>query len=103
MLNTNQREVLVLVAVHGLSYDRVAEICGCEVGTVKSRVNRARAMLKHILLEDALPLQAEGLPVGKRPARPLEPGMSATAAGAAGRLRPKRGSLPGRQGPLPPH
>ena len=43
----------MLVAVHGLSYERTAEVCGCEVGTVKSRVNRARAQLKAILLEDA--------------------------------------------------
>ena len=49
-LKPSQREVLVLVAVHGLSYERVAEICGCEVGTVKSRVSRARAMLKDMLL-----------------------------------------------------
>jgi RNA polymerase sigma-70 factor (ECF subfamily) len=49
-LKPNQREVLVLVAVHGLSYERVAEICGCEVGTVKSRVSRARMQLKEMLL-----------------------------------------------------
>jgi RNA polymerase sigma-70 factor, ECF subfamily len=51
-LKPNQREVLVLVGVHGLPYERVAEICGCEVGTVKSRVNRARAMLKRMLVGD---------------------------------------------------
>jgi RNA polymerase sigma factor (sigma-70 family) len=36
------REVLVLVGVLGMSYDEAAEICGCAVGTVKSRLNRAR-------------------------------------------------------------
>ena len=51
-----QREALVLVAVHGLPHERVAEICGCEVGTVKSRVSRARQQLRQTLLgEDAEP------------------------------------------------
>jgi RNA polymerase sigma-70 factor, ECF subfamily len=58
LLKPAQREVLVLIAVHGLSYERTAEICGCEVGTVKSRVNRARAQLKAILLDDGVPGQA---------------------------------------------
>ncbi len=44
------REALVLVGVHGLPYEEVAAICGCEVGTVKSRVSRARAQLKRTLL-----------------------------------------------------
>jgi len=62
MLSAAHREVLVLVAIHGLPYDEIAEICGCEVGTVKSRVNRARAILKRILLEDELPVDARKLP-----------------------------------------
>jgi hypothetical protein len=33
--------VLVLIGVRGLSYEQAAEICGCEVGTVKSRLSRA--------------------------------------------------------------
>lgn len=61
-LSTAHREVLVLVAVHGLPYEQVAEICGCEVGTVKSRVNRARAMLKRMLLDDELPIDPKKLP-----------------------------------------
>ena len=36
------REVLVVVGVLGMSYEEAAEICGCAVGTVKSRLNRAR-------------------------------------------------------------
>ena len=51
-LSHTHREVLVLAVVHGLPYERIAEICGCELGTVKSRVNRARARLKHMLLGD---------------------------------------------------
>jgi RNA polymerase sigma-70 factor, ECF subfamily len=49
-LTPAHREVLVLHAVHGLPYERVAEICGCKVGTVKSRINRARNLLKRMLL-----------------------------------------------------
>ena len=53
-LAPSHREVLVLVGVHGLSYERVAEVCGCQIGTVKSRINRARTVLKAKLLgEDA--------------------------------------------------
>ena len=62
MLSAAHREVLVLVAIHGLPYDEIAEICGCEIGTVKSRVNRARAILKRMLLEDELPLDARKMP-----------------------------------------
>lgn len=50
-LTPAQREVLVLVAVQGLSYERAAAVCGCELGTVKSRVHRARALLREMLLD----------------------------------------------------
>ena len=36
-LSRVHREVLVLAVVHGLPYERIAEICNCELGTVKSR------------------------------------------------------------------
>jgi RNA polymerase sigma-70 factor, ECF subfamily len=51
-LSPLHREVLVLVGVHGLEHEEVARICGCEVGTVKSRVSRARERLKAMLLDD---------------------------------------------------
>jgi RNA polymerase sigma-70 factor, ECF subfamily len=48
-----QQEALVLVAASNMSYADAARICGCAVGTVKSRVNRARARLANLLdLED---------------------------------------------------
>lgn len=40
-----QREVLVLVGMLGVSYGEAAQICDCAVGTVKSRLSRARVAL----------------------------------------------------------
>ena len=54
MLPDKQREALILVGAGGCSYEEVAEMCGCPVGTVKSRVGRARDALALIF--------AEGLP-----------------------------------------
>lgn len=48
-LPTDQREALILVGASGFSYEEAAQICGCAVGTVKSRVNRARVRLAEIL------------------------------------------------------
>jgi RNA polymerase sigma-70 factor, ECF subfamily len=50
LLPTNQRESLILVGASGFSYEEAAQICGCAVGTIKSRVNRARSRLAAILL-----------------------------------------------------
>jgi len=44
-LPTQQREVLTLIGVLGVSYEDAAEICGCAMGTIKSRLNRARLKL----------------------------------------------------------
>lgn len=48
-LNDDHREVLTLVGAFGLSYEEAADICGCAVGTVKSRLNRARKKLADML------------------------------------------------------
>lgn len=48
-LSDDQREALILVGAEGFSYEEVAEICGCAVGTIKSRVNRARLKLIDVL------------------------------------------------------
>ncbi|MGH6811851.1 MAG: sigma-70 family RNA polymerase sigma factor [Methylocella sp.] len=45
----DQREALVLIGASGLSYEEAAGICGCAVGTMKSRVNRARSRLAEML------------------------------------------------------
>ena len=44
-----QREALLLVGSQGLTYEAAAEVLGCQVGTVKSRVSRGRALLSHLL------------------------------------------------------
>ena len=52
-LSADQREALLLVGASGFSYEEAAEICGCAVGTVKSRVNRARQRLMQLLAVDS--------------------------------------------------
>jgi RNA polymerase sigma-70 factor (ECF subfamily) len=51
-LPDDQREALILVGASGFSYEEAAEICGCAVGTIKSRVNRARTRLSNLLSID---------------------------------------------------
>lgn len=48
-LSEEHREALILVGASGLSYEEASEICGVAIGTVKSRVNRARARLAELL------------------------------------------------------
>ena len=48
-LPAEQREALILVGAGGFAYEEAAEICNCAVGTVKSRVSRARRALQGIL------------------------------------------------------
>src|SRR5580698_3233693 len=49
MLPLEQREALILVGAGGFAYEEAAAICKCAVGTVKSRVSRARRALQGIL------------------------------------------------------
>ena len=48
-LPPDQREALILVGASGFSYEEAAAICDCAVGTIKSRVNRARTRLSDLL------------------------------------------------------
>ncbi len=48
-LKDEQREALLLVGASGFSYEEAAEMCGVAVGTVKSRVNRARSQLVDLM------------------------------------------------------
>jgi RNA polymerase sigma-70 factor, ECF subfamily len=53
-LAVEHREALLLIVTEGLSYEDAARVCGVPVGTIKSRVNRARARLAQLLaVEDA--------------------------------------------------
>jgi RNA polymerase sigma-70 factor (ECF subfamily) len=62
-LPAEHREALILVGAAGLSYEEAAEICGCALGTIKSRVNRARARLLKIMeaedITDVMALEVE--------------------------------------------
>lgn len=52
-LPDEHREALILVGGAGLTYEEAAEICGCALGTIKSRVNRARGRLLKLMEADA--------------------------------------------------
>lgn len=49
-LPPDQREAIILVGASGFSYEEAAEICLVAVGTIKSRVSRARARLTELLM-----------------------------------------------------
>ncbi len=64
-LPDDQREALILVGAAGFSYEEAAKISGCPVGTIKSRVNRARSRLADMLgLAADLEPDQEGLVTG---------------------------------------
>lgn len=53
-LPVDQREALILVGAGGMSYEDAAGICDCAVGTMKSRVNRARKALTDLMTRDVV-------------------------------------------------
>lgn len=55
VLADDQRDALILVTAGGLSYEEAAQVCGCAVGTIKSRVNRARKALLEAMETGRLP------------------------------------------------
>ncbi len=61
-LPAEQRMVLVLCDIHGYSYEEIAEMTGFAMGTVKSRISRARQKLRDFLLQNP-----ELLPASFRP------------------------------------
>lgn len=54
-LPPERREALLLVGAGGFSYEEAANICGCAVGTIKSRVGRARAALSSMMEDGDIP------------------------------------------------
>ncbi|ETX29026.1 RNA polymerase sigma factor [Roseivivax isoporae LMG 25204] len=93
-LPTHYREMLILVVMLGETYERAAEICGCTMGTVKSRVNRARNMVARELDREVPPAPAEA-------AAPAEPPRRAVRATARSGRRAADASAqkPRRSGP----
>ncbi len=61
LLPVDQREALVLIGAGQLSYEEAAAICGCAVGTMKSRVSRARTALHAILEGGQMPLRSDDI------------------------------------------
>ena len=55
LLPAEQREALILIGAGGFGYDEAAEICGCAVGTIKSRVSRARRAIEAAIQNGTLP------------------------------------------------
>jgi RNA polymerase sigma-70 factor, ECF subfamily len=71
-LTADQREALILVGASGFAYEQAAKICGCAVGTVKSRVNRARIKLAQLLsIKGSADFGTD------RPSRAVDPGAFA--------------------------
>jgi RNA polymerase sigma-70 factor (ECF subfamily) len=59
-LPSHQREALLLVGAEGLSYEEAARVCNTHLGTIKSRVNRARSRLAELLhLDDVAEIGAD--------------------------------------------
>ncbi|BBC74390.1 DNA-directed RNA polymerase sigma-70 factor [Altererythrobacter sp. B11] len=65
-LPPERREALLLVGAGGFSYEEAAEICGCAVGTIKSRVGRARAALTSMMDEGSIPDRSRADPAAHR-------------------------------------
>lgn len=49
----DQKQALMLVGTSGMSYERAADVCGCALGTIKSRVSRGRTKLRELLVLEA--------------------------------------------------
>ncbi len=91
-LNDTRREALILIGANGLSYTDAAKVCNCPMGTIKSRVSRARGELLKIM-DDGFPgdtrrdMPAMAGHVGDPLARP--PLSLASSAYRAGKVDPR--------------
>ena len=92
-LSPAHREVLVLSVIQGHPYETVAAMCGCEIGTVKSRVNRARTLLKQMLLEGDLPVRPNRNVPAARPLADVDTRLE-TPMASASRVPERRASGP---------
>jgi len=66
-LDQDRRAAFVLTQMIGCSYEEAATVCGCPVGTIRSRVARARADLDALMNEPAAPRQASAGAAGPGP------------------------------------
>jgi RNA polymerase sigma-70 factor (ECF subfamily) len=73
-LPEDQRDALILVGASGFSYEEAAQICGCAIGTVKSRVFRARTQLGKALALETVDQQEHS---GAKNAPPVPKGDAA--------------------------
>lgn len=84
-LPAERREALLLVGAGGFSYEEAAQICGCAVGTIKSRVGRARAALSEMLTSGNIPRRSSDDAVAHRA---ILQELDKVAAGNGVRSRP---------------
>ena len=78
-LQPSQREVLILICAGGLSYEEAAVSLDCSVGTIKSRLWRARRHMQAMVLGETLPAGEENA-VPDAPARRDEPQIERIAS-----------------------
>src|SRR5690349_7043743 len=104
-LPEHHREALILVGASGLNYEDAAKICGCQVGTMKSRVSRARTELRRMLDEDTVIARRGVSAPGSDRRERVHPDAgrhrSCGQALAAGRCRARSGAGDPRIRPLP--
>jgi RNA polymerase sigma-70 factor (ECF subfamily) len=101
-LPAEQREVLTLIGASGLSYEEAAVICGVEIGTIKSRLSRARSRLVELLGLDetaGAPVEAQVRRAGSRRRRPRRgdapaPRSTQQSRSYGGHQRARRRGLP---------
>ena len=88
-LPDEQREALILVGAGGVAYEEAASICGCALGTIKSRVARARRAIQSALSGEGPRLTAER-GSGSAAAQDIEESLDALMGGLE-RLTPEAG------------
>ena len=78
-----QREALILVGAGGFAYEEAAEICGCAVGTIKSRVARGRVALEQLMSGGKLPSRRDDGGSGHNPLQSIMGEVDALSLGRA--------------------